>query len=112
MTTCAGGGIGRHIGLKTRRFPEGGVRVQVPSRAPDADDGATVAVTNPATAWARSRSTSHARAKGGEVLTGGKRHALGGLFFEPTAIASATADMMVAREEAFAPPRAGLRVRH
>ena len=46
------------------------------------------------------------------MLTGGKRHALGRLFFEPTAIASATADMMVAREEAFGPPRAGLRVRH
>jgi succinate-semialdehyde dehydrogenase/glutarate-semialdehyde dehydrogenase len=44
-----------------------------------------------------------ARAKGGEVLTGGKRHALGGLFFEPTVIAGATAEMMVAHEETFGP---------
>jgi len=44
-----------------------------------------------------------ARAKGGEVLTGGKRHALGGLFFEPTVLAGATAEMLVAREETFGP---------
>ncbi|MEP7295072.1 MAG: NAD-dependent succinate-semialdehyde dehydrogenase [Burkholderiales bacterium] len=44
-----------------------------------------------------------ARAKGGEVLTGGKRHALGGLFFEPTVVAGATADMMFAKEETFGP---------
>ena len=44
-----------------------------------------------------------ARAKGGEVLTGGKRHTLGGQFFEPTVISGATADMLVAREETFGP---------
>ena len=44
-----------------------------------------------------------ARAKGGEVLTGGKRHTLGGLFFEPTVIAGATAVMLVAHEETFGP---------
>ena len=44
-----------------------------------------------------------ARVKGGEVLTGGKRHALGGLFFEPTVLAGATADMLVAHEETFGP---------
>jgi len=44
-----------------------------------------------------------ARAKGGEVLTGGKRHALGGQFFEPTVLAGATADMLVAKEETFGP---------
>jgi succinate-semialdehyde dehydrogenase/glutarate-semialdehyde dehydrogenase len=44
-----------------------------------------------------------ARAKGGEVLTGGKRHALGGLFFEPTVVAGATADMLFAHEETFGP---------
>jgi len=44
-----------------------------------------------------------ARAKGGEVLTGGKRHALGGQFFEPTVIAGATAAMKVAHEETFGP---------
>ena len=44
-----------------------------------------------------------ARAKGAVVLTGGKRHALGGLFFEPTVLAGATADMLVAHEETFGP---------
>jgi succinate-semialdehyde dehydrogenase / glutarate-semialdehyde dehydrogenase len=44
-----------------------------------------------------------ARAKGGEVLTGGKRHALGGLFFEPTVIGGATAGMLFAKEETFGP---------
>ncbi|HKW82197.1 MAG TPA: NAD-dependent succinate-semialdehyde dehydrogenase [Burkholderiaceae bacterium] len=44
-----------------------------------------------------------ARAKGGEVLAGGKRHALGGQFFEPTVLAGATAEMLVAKEETFGP---------
>jgi succinate-semialdehyde dehydrogenase / glutarate-semialdehyde dehydrogenase len=44
-----------------------------------------------------------ARAKGGEVLTGGKRHALGGLFFEPTVIGGANASMLLADEETFGP---------
>ena len=44
-----------------------------------------------------------ARAKGGEVLLGGKRHALGGLFFEPTVIGGATAEMLFAKEETFGP---------
>jgi succinate-semialdehyde dehydrogenase / glutarate-semialdehyde dehydrogenase len=44
-----------------------------------------------------------ARAKGGEVLTGGKRHALGSLFFEPTVIGGANDAMLVAHEETFGP---------
>jgi len=46
---------------------------------------------------------SDAVAKGGRILTGGKRHALGHGFFEPTVIAGATPDMLVAREETFGP---------
>ncbi len=42
-------------------------------------------------------------AKGGRVLIGGKQHALGGSFFEPTVIAGATTDMRVAKEETFGP---------
>ncbi|MBS0452864.1 MAG: NAD-dependent succinate-semialdehyde dehydrogenase [Proteobacteria bacterium] len=42
-------------------------------------------------------------AKGGKVLTGGKRHALGGQFYQPTVIGGATRDMLVAREETFGP---------
>lgn len=44
-----------------------------------------------------------ALAKGGRVLTGGHRHALGHSFFEPTVIAGATPDMDLAREETFGP---------
>lgn len=44
-----------------------------------------------------------ARAKGGRVVTGGKRHALGGSFYEPTVIADATPDMMFMKEEIFGP---------
>jgi succinate-semialdehyde dehydrogenase/glutarate-semialdehyde dehydrogenase len=44
-----------------------------------------------------------AKAKGGTVVAGGKRHALGGLFFEPTVISGATNDMLFAKEETFGP---------
>jgi succinate-semialdehyde dehydrogenase/glutarate-semialdehyde dehydrogenase len=42
-------------------------------------------------------------AKGGRIALGGKRHALGGTFFEPTIITHVTPDMLVAREETFGP---------
>jgi succinate-semialdehyde dehydrogenase/glutarate-semialdehyde dehydrogenase len=42
-------------------------------------------------------------AKGGKVVTGGKRHKLGGSFFEPTVVTGATSKMLVAREETFGP---------
>ena len=40
---------------------------------------------------------------GGKILTGGKRHALGGTFFEPTVVTGVTPAMMVANEETFGP---------
>lgn len=46
---------------------------------------------------------SDAIAKGAKVLTGGKRHALGQSFFEPTVLANVTAAMAVAKEETFGP---------
>lgn len=42
-------------------------------------------------------------AKGGRVVTGGKRHALGHSFFEPTIVADVTPGMKVAKEETFGP---------
>ncbi|WP_211453079.1 NADP-dependent succinate-semialdehyde dehydrogenase [Collimonas antrihumi] len=42
-------------------------------------------------------------AKGARILAGGKRHALGQSFFEPTVLADVTSDMIVAREETFGP---------
>jgi succinate-semialdehyde dehydrogenase/glutarate-semialdehyde dehydrogenase len=44
-----------------------------------------------------------ATALGAKVVLGGKRHALGGLFFEPTVLTGVTSDMKVAREETFGP---------
>ncbi|AYN13513.1 succinate-semialdehyde dehydrogenase (NADP(+)) [Pseudomonas putida] len=40
---------------------------------------------------------------GARVVTGGRRHALGEAFFEPTLLADVTAGMRVAREEIFGP---------
>ncbi len=41
--------------------------------------------------------------KGARILTGGKPHALGGTFFEPTVLAGATPQMQLSREETFGP---------
>ncbi|MBB3289044.1 succinate-semialdehyde dehydrogenase/glutarate-semialdehyde dehydrogenase [Rhizobium sp. BK347] len=46
---------------------------------------------------------SDAVSKGGKVAQGGKRHALGGTFYEATVITDVTSDMAVAREETFGP---------
>ena len=44
-----------------------------------------------------------ALAGGGKVVTGGKRHALGGTFFEPTVVTGVTPGMKVSTEETFGP---------
>jgi len=41
--------------------------------------------------------------KGATVLAGGKRHALGRTFYEPTVLSGATPAMLLAREETFGP---------
>src|SRR3546814_19286011 len=41
--------------------------------------------------------------KGARVVVGGKRHSLGGSYFEPTILADVTTKMKVAREETFGP---------
>ncbi len=41
--------------------------------------------------------------KGASLVTGGKAHALGGRFIQPTLITGVTSDMAVAREETFGP---------
>lgn len=46
---------------------------------------------------------SDAVSKGATITTGGKRHDLGGSFFEPTVISNVTTEMKVAREETFGP---------
>ncbi|MCA3248537.1 MAG: NAD-dependent succinate-semialdehyde dehydrogenase [Azospirillum sp.] len=49
------------------------------------------------------RHVADAVAKGGKILVGGKRHARGGRFFEPTVIVDVTDKMAVAKEETFGP---------
>ena len=49
------------------------------------------------------RHVADALEKGAKVMLGGKRHALGGTFFEPTILTNVTADMLCAREETFGP---------
>ncbi len=41
--------------------------------------------------------------KGARVITGGRRHDLGGLFYEPTILCDVTTDMLVTNEETFGP---------
>ena len=57
-------------------------------------------------AKALSKVESHiadAKSKGAKVITGGKRHALGGTFYEPTVLTDVSRDMILAREETFGP---------
>jgi succinate-semialdehyde dehydrogenase/glutarate-semialdehyde dehydrogenase len=42
-------------------------------------------------------------ANGAKLVVGGKRHALGGTFFEPTVLSHVTTKMVVARDETFGP---------
>lgn len=44
-----------------------------------------------------------ALSKGAELKAGGKAHALGGTFFEPTVLTGMNADMMIAQDETFGP---------
>ena len=41
--------------------------------------------------------------QGATLVAGGKRHALGGTFFEPTVLSGVTAKMLISREETFGP---------
>jgi succinate-semialdehyde dehydrogenase/glutarate-semialdehyde dehydrogenase len=49
------------------------------------------------------RLLADAVAKGASIACGGKRHALGRTFFEPTIVTNVTSDMDMAREEIFGP---------
>ena len=49
------------------------------------------------------RHVADAIAKGATVLTGGKRHSLGGTFYEPTVLTGMSSDMQMYGEETFGP---------
>jgi succinate-semialdehyde dehydrogenase/glutarate-semialdehyde dehydrogenase len=68
------------------------------------EEGVTTGpLINPAAVKKVMEHIDDALAKGGKVVTGGKPHALGGNFFEPTLIRDVTPSMAVAREETFGP---------
>jgi succinate-semialdehyde dehydrogenase / glutarate-semialdehyde dehydrogenase len=72
--------------------------------APGTEDGAAQGPLINAPALAKvERHVADAVGKGAMVLTGGKRHERGGLFFEPTVLTGATPDMVLANEETFGP---------
>ncbi|WP_165673080.1 NAD-dependent succinate-semialdehyde dehydrogenase [Metapseudomonas otitidis] len=72
--------------------------------APADDDGAQQGPLINAKAVAKvEEHIADAVAKGARVLAGGKPHALGGHFFEPTVLGEVTPDMLVARDETFGP---------
>ncbi|MHC8344549.1 NAD-dependent succinate-semialdehyde dehydrogenase [Pseudomonas sp. RT6P73] len=52
---------------------------------------------------------SDALQKGAKLLCGGRRHALGGTFYEPTILAQANSDMLIAQDETFGPVAACFR---
>ncbi len=68
------------------------------------DDGVTTGpLINEAAVEKVEEHIADALAGGGHVVTGGKRHALGGTFFEPTVVTGITPEMKVSTEETFGP---------
>lgn len=49
------------------------------------------------------RHIADALGRGAQLMTGGARHALGGLFFQPTVLAGVSPDALIFREETFGP---------
>jgi succinate-semialdehyde dehydrogenase/glutarate-semialdehyde dehydrogenase len=76
-------------GLKVGRGTEQGVVL-----GPLIDDAALAKVEE---------HVADATAKGAKVMLGGKRHALGGRFYEPTILTGVTRQMKVSNEETFGP---------
>ncbi len=69
-----------------------------------ADDGVTTGpLINKAAVEKVEEHIADALAKGAKIVVGGKRHKLGGNFFEPTIMTGVSSDMKVAREETFGP---------
>ena len=72
--------------------------------APGFEDGATQGPLIDDRAVAKvEEHIADALAKGAKVVTGGKRHALGGRFFQPTVMTGVNSSMLVAQEETFGP---------
>jgi succinate-semialdehyde dehydrogenase/glutarate-semialdehyde dehydrogenase len=83
------------------RLAQGVQRLQV---GPGREEGVTQGPLIDAAALAKVEAhIADALAGGARVVVGGRAHALGGQFFEPTVLADVTPAMRVAREETFGP---------
>jgi succinate-semialdehyde dehydrogenase/glutarate-semialdehyde dehydrogenase len=79
-------------------------RVAALKVAPGDAEGAEIGpLISPAALEKTERLVADAVGKGGRVVTGGRRHVAGALFYEPTVIDGVTPDMAVMREEIFGP---------
>lgn len=84
-----------------RRFAERVGTIKVGSGfEPDVQQGPLI---NVAAVTKVEEHVADAISKGGQILVGGKRHSLGATFFEPTVIANAADNMLIAHEETFGP---------
>ncbi|MCY0093815.1 NAD-dependent succinate-semialdehyde dehydrogenase [Hoeflea ulvae] len=85
----------------TKRFAE---RVAALNVAPGNEDGAEQGPMIDEAALAKMEElVGDALSKGAKVVTGGDRHARGGLFYAPTVLSDASSDMRFTREEIFGP---------
>ena len=85
----------------TGRFAQAVSGLKVgPGLAGDTNQGPLI---NPAAVTKVEEHVADAKAKGARVVIGGKRHKLGGTFFEPTVLADVTPKMLISREETFGP---------
>ncbi|WP_299068056.1 NAD-dependent succinate-semialdehyde dehydrogenase [Accumulibacter sp.] len=79
-------------------------RVQALKVGPGGEEGVAQGPLIDAAAVAKVEAhIADAVAQGARVITGGRRHARGGTFFEPTVLADVTPSMRIAREETFGP---------
>lgn len=85
----------------TARFAE---RVAALNVAPGNEDGAEQGPMIDEAALAKMEElVGDALSKGAQIVTGGDRHARGGLFYAPTVLSGASSDMRFTREEIFGP---------
>ena len=87
-------------------------RIRALRVAPGTEPGAQIGPLIDGDGFAKvERHVADATARGARALVGGRPHALGGTFFEPTLLAGVTPDMLLAQEETFGPVAGVLRFR-
>ncbi len=85
----------------SKKFTEAASKLKV---GKGVDEGITVGPLIEASAVDKAEEhVSDAVGKGATVMIGGKRHELGGLFYQPTVLANCNAEMKIAHEETFGP---------